>query len=330
MKRFFVGIDISKNWLDYAVCDENSELLQSGVRVDNSAQGIDELIRMCQKITEENELWFCVEHTGHHGLLLAEKLEKANLPYSAVPALEIKHSIGMTRGKTDNVDAERIARYAATHKNKLVCSKLPEEQLFRLKSYLSYRNYLVKVSQQHQNNRKSQLVINKTFDVSGIISDLEAKIKEVKNDIKKLDKLIEEILTSDPQIETNYKKITTVRGIGLIIAAYIIVHTKNFMLFENPRKFNCYAGLAPFPYSSGSSIRGKTKTSSLRNRNLKKLLFNGAHTAALYDSELKAYYKRKKAEGKAHLSVINAIACKLVYRVFAVVNRDEPFVNLVR
>ena len=110
----------------------------------------------------------------------------------------------------------------------------------------------------------------------------------------------------------------------------MLVYTNNFTSFENPRKFNCYAGLAPFEHSSGTSIKKKTKTSNLRNKTMKTLLYNGANSAAIYDKELKAYYKRKTKEGKPHQLIMNNIACKLVYRIFAVVNREEPFVNLVR
>ncbi|KFF28994.1 transposase, partial [Chryseobacterium piperi] len=46
--------------------------------------------------------------------------------------------------------------------------------------------------------------------------------------------------------------------------------------------------------------------------------------------ELKSYYQRKKQQGKAHNSIINAVCCKIVYRIFAVVKREEPFVNLTR
>lgn len=120
------------------------------------------------------------------------------------------------------------------------------------------------------------------------------------------------------------------KGVGLLTAAYMIVLTNNFTSFKNPRKFNCYAGIAPFEHSSGSSIKGKTKTSKLRNKGIKTVLFNGANSAIIYDEELKAYYKRKKQEGKAHNSIINAVCCKLVYRMFAVVKREEPFVNLTR
>ena len=140
--------------------------------------------------------------------------------------------------------------------------------------------------------------------------------------------MVVELISKDAEMKSNFIKARRVKGIGLIIAAYMLVYTNNFTSFDNPRKFNCYAGLAPFEHTSGSSINGKTKTSRLRNKTMKTLLFNGANTAANFDAELKAYYKRKQKEGKPHQLIMNNIACKLVYRVFAVVKREEPFVNL--
>src|SRR5690606_6198583 len=96
---------------------------------------------------------------------------------------------------------------------------------------------------------------------------------------------------------------------------------------DDPRKFNCFTGLAPFENSSGLKA-GVTKTSHYRHKYLKALFFNGANSAARYDPQLKKYYQRKKEQGKAHLSIMNAIACKLVSRAFATVKRQSPYLVL--
>ncbi|NSW44629.1 MAG: IS110 family transposase, partial [Bacteroidales bacterium] len=94
------------------------------------------------------------------------------------------------------------------------------------------------------------------------------------------------------------------------------------------RKFNCYVGIAPFEKKSGTSINGKSKVSNLANKKLKTLLYNGAYAAARYDTEIKTYYTIKISQGKEHNSVINAIACKLVARLFAVIKRQTPYVSI--
>jgi len=52
----------------------------------------------------------------------------------------------------------------------------------------------------------------------------------------------------------------------MITAVAFLIYTQDFTAFDNGRQFACYAGVAPFEYSSGSSIRGKAKTSPLANR----------------------------------------------------------------
>jgi transposase len=327
MKTIFIGIDISKDSLDVAVCQDPALDLDTTFKVENSIKGISKLIKKSTKFNQE--VWFCFEHTGNYGLLLMCQLQSEGFTYSVVPALEIKQSQGMTRGKNDTVDAKRIALYAATHSYKLQPFHLPGENLLKIKSMLAYRSQLVGMSRQLQNSYKSHQITNKSVDVSLILDDIKQNIDGLKQKIKKLETDIVELIQADPKMESNFVKASKVKGIGLIIAAYMLVYTNNFTAFDNPRKFNCYAGLAPFEHTSGTSIAGKTKTSRLRNKTIKTLLFNGANTATNYDQELKAYYKRKKDQGKPHNLIMNNIACKLVYRVFAVVNRDEPFVNLM-
>ena len=330
MKTFFVGIDISKDWLDVAICDETTLGIITSWKCNNTVEDIEKMIKKCRKQTAASQIWFCFEHTGNYGLLLSSLVEANEASYTAVPALEIKRSIGITRGKNDQVDAVRIATYAATHKLKLKASKLPGKQILRVKYLLTHRTLLLKTSTQLQNSRKSMLIASKMVELKDVIADLEKRITDLKAQITTIEEAIKKELEADDSLATTFKKITSVKGVGLMIAATMIVCTNNFSAFENPRAFNCYAGLAPFSFSSGSSIQGKTKTSKLRNRNMKALLFNGANTAVMYDLELKSYYNRKIKEGKHRMIVINSVACKMVYRIFAVLKREEPYVNLMR
>lgn len=317
MKSIFIGVDISKDTLDYAFCIDSSIEIKQSYQVANSVKGICKMINQANKY--KKPLWFCFEHTGNYGLLLAHQLQSLGLNYSMF--------LGIVRGKSDAVDAIRIAGYAAINSHKLKPTQLPGEGLLKIKSLLTYRSQLVKMLRQFKNSRKSHLVSSESVDVGLILNDIDNNISLLMQKIDEMEKQVAEIISNDQQIKSNFKKACTVKGIGLVIAAYMLVYTNNFTAFENPRKFNCYAGLAPFEYTSGSIIRGKTKTSRLRNKTMKSLLYNGANSAANNDYQLKMYYKRKLQQGKPHMLIMNNIACKLVYRVFAVVNRQEPYVN---
>lgn len=60
----------------------------------------------------------------------------------------------------------------------------------------------------------------------------------------------------------------------------------------------------------------------------KTYLSNAARAAMMHDPELKAYYNRKRAEGKDHGTVMNALKFKLITRAFAVIKRGTPYVKL--
>lgn len=91
---------------------------------------------------------------------------------------------------------------------------------------------------------------------------------------------------------------------------------------------SCYAGITPFAYSSGSSIRERTKGSHFADEKLKSLLNMCAMNANKYDSALKFYYERKVEEVKSKILVSNNIRSKLLGRVFAVINRGWAYVNI--
>jgi len=116
-------------------------------------------------------------------------------------------------------------------------------------------------------------------------------------------------------------------GIGKQTAIYLIIATKGFEAFENWRQLACYAGVAPFPYQSGTSIFRQNKVHPFADKKLKTLLNMCAICAVRHDKELKTYYERKVAEGKAKMLVINNVRCKLLARVFAVINRKSTFIN---
>lgn len=324
MEKIFTGIDISKDWLDFVVCSQDQQILYGPERVSNDTKGIVKLIDTSSSFAQRN--WFCFEHTGNYGLILSSILHAKDLDFTVVPALEIIKSQGMTRGKSDKIDAQRIAIYASISQHKLRKSSIASDTLLSIKSLLNHRQSLVKAQTSVRNSLKSHEIVAKLADMSMIIKQSKKILKQYKSMILDVDKQIKELISSDNQLQENYQLITSVKGIGLQIAAYLLVTTLNFTCFDDPRKYNCYAGTAPFEHSSGSSIHTKSRTSKLRNKQMKTLLFNGANAAIRGDGQLKAYYTKKKTEGKQHQVIINAIACKLIYRAFAVVRRKTPYI----
>lgn len=327
-KKHFVGVDISQEVLDFSLLNGITYGIFKDKQTKNTFGGFEDMLEWLikQKVKPE-ECLFCMEHTGTYGLLLFAWLSQMGLDYCVEPGLKIKRSLGLTRGKNDKIDAQRLADYAYTYRAKLEGFKLPATLIIQLKQFLTYRDQLVKIKTSLKNSIKSHKTYQKVSGIQSISNEIDIQIQEYEKRVNDLEKQITNLINSNPEMKKNFGLATSVKGIGLVIAAFMLVTTNNFTGFENGRKYACYSGIAPFEYSSGSSIRSQTKVSQIGNKKMKTLLSNGANSACRYDPEIRAYYKRKIQEGKDHKLVINAISCKLVNRVFATVKRQTPFVT---
>ena len=103
--------------------------------------------------------------------------------------------------------------------------------------------------------------------------------------------------------------------------------TNEFKTITDPRKLACYAGVAPFKNTSGISVFGRNRVSNLADKSLKKLLHLGAMSAIRLDNDLAIYFKRKVAQGKNKMSVLNAVRNKIIHIVFALIKNQNLYQN---
>jgi transposase len=325
-KKHFIGVDISKGTLDMALLEEVTYGSFQDKKIENSIQGFDSMLDWLDKQNKKlADCLFCMEHTGTYGLLFLAWLSQMGIDYCVEPGIQIKRSLGMTRGKNDKIDARRLADYAYTNRAKLKTFNLPSTLMIQIKQLLTYREQLIRIRTSLKNSLKSHELYQKISGLKKITEQISDQIEQQNKLVEDIENQIIELIKSDPQVKKNFELAISVKGIGLIIATFMLVSTNNFTCFENGRKYACYSGIAPFEYTSGTSIKGKARVSHLGNKMIKKLLSNGANSASTWDPQLRAYYKRKLAEGKDHKLIINSISCKLVNRVFAVVKRQTPY-----
>ena len=147
------------------------------------------------------------------------------------------------------------------------------------------------------------------------------QIKAIENAIKKL---IEE----DEQIKINYELLLSIPGIGLVNAITTIIATGNFTRFQTARQYAKYCCVSPLSNKSGTSVRGLDHVSKAGHNEIKSILTEGARSAIRHDVQLKAYYRRKRNEGKSHGCVMNAVKFKLICRMFAIIQRQSKYVNI--
>ena len=130
----YLGIDISKKTLDAALIVKEGQILGQ-TRVANDNAGFKALLSWIRKQkVKPSAVLVCAEHTGIYGYELQVWLDEKKINFSFVPALEIKKSLGIRRGKNDAVDAVRIAEYAYLKRESIVLSHKPSETIFQLKA----------------------------------------------------------------------------------------------------------------------------------------------------------------------------------------------------
>lgn len=327
----FMGIDVSKSKLDVCVLESETHRVLLQATYENTKKGVQQMQKqLLKEMKAEKSTWlFCMEHTGVYTMPLCCFLSEQKLDYALVSGLEIHRSLGLKRGKSDKADAKDIARYACLHESEMKLYELPEKVLLKLRLLLTHRERLLQAKRVFANTEEANEFMDKSV-CREVVKESRFIVKQFDKKIAAANKQIQELIDADEQLKTAYQLVCSVPGVGPQITCYLLIYTRCFTSFDNARQLACFAGIAPFEYSSGSSIRGKTKVSHLANKKLKALLNMGALNAKRTDREIGLYYERKIAEGKNGMLVMNAIRNKLIGRIFATVKRGTPFVPLMQ
>ena len=328
----FIGIDISKQWFDAALYCSGLEGTYPSRRFDNNQKGFAAFVQWVNRQATRHKVkgpWYvCMEHTGIYGLGLAHFLEGRQIKVVMECPLRIERSLGLRRGKTDSIDAIGITTYAYEKHSKIKVRPLPSPLLLEVQTLLSLR-YRLQRYQHGLNVAANELdgFIEQPIS-SAIVQHTLVVSTTMKDQINVVDQRIQQLLWSDPQLKKLYQLIISVVGIGPLITAYMIVYTNGFIAFEKSRQFCCYIGIAPFPNSSGTSVRRPDQVSYLANRRLKALISTAATVAVTHDPQIRQFFKNKKAMGKDDGWIYNAVKNKIVHRIFAVVKRGTPYVKM--
>jgi transposase len=322
--HFFIGIDVSKSTLDFTLLAGKEKLLQ--IQTSNDLNGIRLFWKQLKQQTDFilDKAVFCMEHTGIYNQHLLSFLYGKKAAVCLESAVHIKRSAGLQRGKNDQVDALRIAQYAHKNRETLRLWEPKRQVITQLKELAALRSRLLNAKKQLAVPVKEMALFDKQLakQTAKLCKDTTDAIAD---DLKKVEAAIDQLIANDEHLKRLFDIVTSVEGIGKITATAMVICTNEFKDINNPAKFACYAGIAPFEHSSGSSIRGRARVSHQANKPMKTLLHLAAMVAICYNKDLNNFYQRKVAENKNKMSVINAVRNKLVHRVFACVNDNRLY-----
>lgn len=329
--KCYLGIDVSKLWFDLSLIHVSGNQKQAMLseRFDNTASGLEGMGRWLQShhVPLNCDSLLVIENTGVYHRLIWQWCSVNHLPIHIGNAARIKWSLGIVRGKSDLSDSQRLCSYCLKHADELKATPVLDPVFIRLKDLTTARSRLLAQAGSTSTYLK-ELQLSNSKDIQKMLEQAhKAALDGLKKSIAQIETQIRNIIKESAGIKRNYELLLSVPGIGHVTAVYMICCTSNFAAKPSGKQLASYAGVVPFGCSSGTSIKGRDKVHKMANKELKKLLHMGALSAIKNHVAFKAYYERKKAEGKHSMSVLNAVKNKIVLRAVSVINHQHKYVD---
>ncbi|MFD4242731.1 IS110 family transposase [Streptomyces sp. NPDC058525] len=154
-----------------------------------------------------------------------------------------------------------------------------------------------------------------------MVNTLAREVMALDEEIAQISALIEERFREHPAAEV----ITSMPGIGDMLGAEFIAATGGDMTaFGSADRLAGVAGLAPVPRDSGK-VSGNLRRPRRNSRRLLRMCYMSAQVAARFCPESKAFYLRKRAEGKSHKQAVLALARRRLNVLWALIRDNRTF-----
>jgi transposase len=303
----FVGVDVSKDWLDVASRPDGDTS-----RHPNTPQGIAALV---DRLRADPPGLIVLEATAGLERPLAVALGEAGLPARVVQPGRARHfarAVGQL-SKTDALDARILAHYAeAVHPE---ARALPDEKTRALQALLDRRRQLVAIRSAERDRLRQAAT-------DAVRASVEALVAYLDGQIERLDAGAAAALEADPDWRLRDGLLRSVPGVGPQTARTLLGSLPELGSLSR-RQVAALAGLAPRARDSGS-VRGARSIFGGRAE-VRSALSMASLSAARYNPELRAFYRRLRAAGKAAKVALVAVARKLLTILNAIARDKRPW-----
>lgn len=305
MSPVFVGVDVSKPWLDVAILPDGAER-----RLDNTSEGCAALVQMLQTRPVER---IVIEASGGCERLVTAELLAAGLPVVLVnprQARDFAKALGRL-AKTDRLDATVLARFGQAVRPEL--RPLPDLLERKLRETLVRRRQLVAMRTMELNRRQQ------ARDAQ-VRADLEAVIAFLGERIAALDQDLSQQIEASPAWRKKVDLLKTVPGVGDQTARTLLAELPELGCCTR-REIAALAGLAPMNHDSGS-LRGRRKILGGR-ASVRSVLYMAALSATARNPVLAEMYQRLKQTGKPPKVALIACTRKLLTILNAMLRKEK-------
>jgi transposase len=302
----YVGIDVSKDWLDLAVLGERQEK-----QVDNTKEGIAMLVQQMQTLQPE---LIVVEATGGYQRGVVEALFWAGLAVAVVNPARVRQfarACGLL-AKTDKLDAQILAVFGQRVQPRHYTGK--SEASKQLSALLVRRKQLDEMLKAEQNRLRTI-----SPSLKGSVQRMIARLKAEK---KTLEKQIQQFMNEQAAWQEQREILDSAPGVGKVTTATLLADLPELGKMDR-KKIAALVGVAPMNYDSGRK-RGYRKTKGGRG-DVRSVLYMATLVATRYNPLIRTQYQQLLKRGKLKKVALTACMRKFLTILNAMLRDNQPF-----
>jgi transposase len=301
-----IGVDVGKANLDIAL-HPTGEFYS----IPNSEAHIRRFVKILKGYSIER---IVVEATGRYEHALVQACDQASLPIIVVNPTSVRRyaqAIGVL-AKTDRIDAQVIAKYAATLKPEF--KPIPDKTSQKIKDLLTRRSQLLDMSTMEKNRLQ---ILPKTLHRS-----INSLLKMLQSQVKTITQQIDQEVAKVDHWRVKAEILTSVPGVGKVLT-YTLLSELPELGSLNRKEIAALVGVAPINRDSGK-LNGKRRIRGGRHR-VRTVMFMAMLSSIQCNPVFKRFYEHLKAQGK--LPKVALIACmrKMIVVLNTMVKNQEPW-----
>lgn len=293
-QELFVGIDISKEYLDMHILGE-----EKSSRHKNNTKGIGGIIKVLSKL---NIKLVVIEASGGYEKELVRALLINIIPTSLINPKRVRDfakALGIL-AKTDDIDAKVLSRFASTIEPKQI--QLLSSEVEKLSDIVNRRNQLLGILVAEKNR------LDKTFP-NKILVGIRKHIKWLEKELKSIENEIDQAIKNSPELKSTSEVLTQVKGVGEVLAATIITFLPEIGKIGD-KQISALVGVAPFNRDSGKHVGHKVIWGG--RQSVRNVLYMATLSAIRFNADIRTFYLRLVASGKQKKVALIAAMRKLI------------------
>jgi transposase len=293
MGELFVGIDVSKDHLDYALYNE-----KGSQRVDNNEAGIAKLVT---SLKDRQVTLVVVESTGGLEMPVVAALLHEQVPTAIANPARVR-SFAKALGKlakTDAIDSQILALFAQSVRPRV--HELPSEQAQALSALLMRRRQLIEMLTMERNRLFS---VHKSQRPR-----LEAHITWLQKELDQFNQDLDQMIRDTPAWKAKDEQLRSTPGVGPVLSTTLLAEVPELGLL-NRKEIAAVVGVAPFNKDSGN-LRGRRMIQGGR-AHVRTILYMATLSAIRYNPVIHTFYDRLKKAGKPFKVAMVACMRKLL------------------